>query len=247
MLQGFSKKSISILKISKGRGEYILEKNNSVIDAGYKYKQKSVSNTYQFSKRFIDICGSVIGIILTLPIMIVLTTFYCFGENRGNVFFKQKRIGKNGNEFYIYKFRSMVADAEEKLKENGELYRKYVENNFKLEQDEDPRITEFGRFIRKTSLDELPQFFNVLKGDMSLVGPRPVVLEELNEYGNRKEEFLSVKPGVTGYWQVCGRSNVGYPERVDIELYYVYNKTFNLDIKILFKTVIQVILKKGAY
>lgn len=207
-----------------------LEKNNNVIDV--RYKQKTLLNRYELIKRSLDIFGAVIGIILTLPVMIILLSFYFFGENKGKVFFKQKRIGKNGNEFHIYKFRSMVVDAERKLKENQDLYKKYVENNFKLEQDEDPRITKFGKFIRKSSLDELPQFINVLKGDMSLVGPRPVVLEELDEYGNKKTEFLSVKPGVTGYWQVCGRSNVGYPERVDIELYYVNNKSLYFDIQI---------------
>ncbi|WP_312098381.1 sugar transferase [Niallia sp.] len=213
----------------------------------YKANTKDVANLYGVLKRMMDLIGAIVGIILTFPIMILLTTFYLFGENKGSILFKQKRIGKNGREFYIYKFRSMVVDAERKLKENETLFKKYVENNFKLEQDEDPRITKFGKFIRKTSLDELPQFLNVLKGEMSLVGPRPVVVEELSEYGNEKAKFLSVKPGVTGYWQVCGRSNVGYPERVNVELYYVYNKSLSLDIKILFKTVIQVLLKKGAY
>lgn len=202
---------------------------------------------FYFIKRFIDIIGAFSGILLTLPIMLVIISFYQFGPNKGPVFFKQIRIGKDGKEFYIYKFRSMVVDADKKLKENTELYAKYIRNSFKLEQDEDPRITDFGRFIRKTSLDELPQFINVLKGDMSLVGPRPVIREELQEYGNRDNEFLSVKPGVTGYWQVSGRSNVGYPERVDLELYYVYNQSLKMDISILFKTVFIVILKRGAY
>jgi exopolysaccharide production protein ExoY len=202
---------------------------------------------YSFFKRLIDIFGALIGILLTLPILIVIISFYLVGPNKGTIFFKQHRLGKNGKEFKIYKFRSMVVDAEKRLKENKELYAKYIKNNYKLEQHEDPRITPFGRYIRKTSLDELPQFFNVLKGDMSLVGPRPVVIDELNEYKERKGDFLSVKPGITGYWQVCGRSDVGYPERVDIELYYVYNKSFLLDIKILFKTFVQVIARKGAY
>lgn len=226
---------------------YILdiEKNTNALNV--RYKRKALVNSYELIKRFIDISGSILGIVLTLPIMLIVTCFYLFGENKGSILFKQKRIGKDGNEFYIYKFRSMVIDAEKKLKDNQQLYNKYIENNFKLEQDEDPRITNFGRFIRKTSLDELPQFINVIKGDMSLVGPRPVVKEELEEYGSKKKEFLSVKPGVTGYWQVCGRSDVGYPERVDIELFYIYNKSFYLDVKILCKTVIQVLLKKGAY
>lgn len=207
----------------------------------------TVSTTYAFLKRVMDIIGAIAGIIITLPILLVFSLIYKIGSNKGPMFFKQKRIGKAGEEFYIYKFRSMIVDAEKRLKEDKALYEKYVANNFKLEQDEDPRITNFGRFIRKTSLDELPQFINVLKGDMSLVGPRPVVPDELIEYKNKVDDFLSVKPGVTGYWQVCGRSNIAYPERVNIELHYVYNKSLTMDIKILFKTVFLVLAKKGAY
>ncbi|MDU1846678.1 MAG: sugar transferase [Niallia nealsonii] len=224
-----------------------IEENNQVLKINIKEKSKTSILFYQYPKRIMDILGSLIGILLTLPIMLVIISFYTWGSNKGPIFFKQKRLGLNGEYFYIFKFRSMVIDAERKLKSNEELYQKYLDNNFKLEPDEDPRITDFGRFIRKTSLDELPQFFNVLIGNMSLVGPRPVVKEEINEYKNRKDEFLSVKPGITGYWQVCGRSNVGYPERVDIELYYVSNKSIILDIQIMCKTVIQVLLKKGAY
>lgn len=218
----------------------------------YLDKQKTNVNIrdkkiYQITKRLIDIIGSIVGIMLILPTLLVIMTFYFYGSNKGPIFFKQIRVGQNGKEFYIYKFRSMVVDAEKRLKENKELYDRYIKNNFKLEPHEDPRVTPFGRFIRKTSLDELPQFINVLKGEMSLVGPRPVVLEELSEYKNKKAEFLSVKPGITGYWQVCGRSDVGYPERVDIELFYVYNKSLFLDIKIIFKTAVQVLIRKGAY
>lgn len=126
----------------------------------------------------------------------------------------------------------MIVDADEKLKANKVLYQKYLKNNYKLEPEEDPRITKLGRFLRKTSLDEIPQLINVIKGDMSLVGPRPVVEEELLEYGERKNEFLSVKPGITGYWQVSGRSNVGYPERVNLELYYVNNQSLLFDLYI---------------
>lgn len=205
------------------------------------------SKLYSFTKRCIDIVVSTIGIILTSPIFLILWLCYLFGENKGPLMFKQKRIGKNGKLFYIYKFRSMVVNADKILKENKVLYQKYVKNNYKLEPDEDPRITNLGRFLRKTSLDEIPQLINVLQGKMTLVGPRPIVKEELNEYGSKKEQLLSVKPGVTGYWQVSGRSSVGYPERVDLELYYVQNKSLILDFKILFKTVVMVLLKKGAY
>lgn len=213
--------------------------------------KKSAKNdrklTYLFFKRLIDIIGAIVGIILVIFLIFIFSLFYLFGENKGPMFFKQERIGKNGAKINVYKFRSMVNDAERKLKENKILYQKYLKNNYKLEQNEDVRITKFGRFIRKTSLDEFPQFMNVLKGEMSLVGPRPVIAEELIEYKDNANAFLSVKPGITGYWQASGRSQVGYPERVDIELYYVLNKSFLLDSKIIFKTVGQVILRRGAY
>jgi exopolysaccharide production protein ExoY len=208
---------------------------------------EDTSKLYAITKRTIDIVGAIIGLILTSPLFLIISIFYLFGESKGPIFFKQVRVGKNGKRFYIYKFRSMIVNAEEKLKANKELYEKYLRNNYKLEPHEDPRITKLGRFLRKTSLDEIPQLINVLKGEMSLVGPRPVVQEELKEYGVKVGEFLSVKPGLTGYWQVSGRSEIGYPERVNLELYYVYNQSLLLDIKIILKTVWMVLLKKGAY
>ncbi|WP_442785825.1 sugar transferase [Lentibacillus sp. Marseille-P4043] len=210
-------------------------------------KKVNVSNVYLIVKRCMDIVVAFLGIIITSPIFAIISIMYLFGDSKGPLYFKQQRYGKNGDLFCIYKFRSMVTNADEKLKSNKVLYQKYLKNNYKLEQDEDPRITKLGRFLRKTSLDELPQLINVLKGDMSLVGPRPIVEEELREYKYKRDDFLSVKPGVTGYWQVSGRSNVGYPERVDLELYYVYNQSLYLDMKILIITVIVVFLKKGAY
>ncbi|WP_379970864.1 sugar transferase [Ectobacillus sp. sgz5001026] len=195
----------------------------------------------------IDFIGACIGIVLLSPLFLVIALLIKWEDLQGPVFFKQKRIGKNGEFFYIYKFRSMITDAENTLKANRDLYEKYIQNNYKLEPHEDPRITRIGRFLRATSLDEFPQLINVFMGNMSLVGPRPVVTEELREYKDRIDEFLSVKPGVTGYWQVSGRSNVGYPERVGIELYYVYHQSLKLDISILCKTVLMVILRRGAY
>lgn len=224
----------------------IKEQENMISDLNQK-KFINQNLEYLVTKRVLDIVGALVGILLLSPFILAVTILIKIQDPRGPLFFKQQRIGLNGQLFHIYKFRSMVVDAEKKLKEDQELYQKYLNNNFKLDQHEDPRITRFGAFIRKTSLDELPQFINVLKGNMSLVGPRPVVLDELNEYEDRKSDFLSVKPGITGYWQVCGRSNVGYPERVEIELYYVYHKCLLLDIKIIFKTVIQVLARKGAY
>ncbi len=205
------------------------------------------STVYLLSKRMIDFIGACIGIVLLSPLFLVIALLIKWEDLQGPVFFKQKRIGKNGEFFYIYKFRSMITDAENTLKANRDLYEKYIQNNYKLEPHEDPRITRIGRFLRATSLDEFPQLINVFMGNMSLVGPRPVVTEELREYKDRIDEFLSVKPGVTGYWQVSGRSNVGYPERVGIELYYVYHQSLKLDISILCKTVLMVILRRGAY
>lgn len=202
---------------------------------------------YLTLKRMSDLLLSIIAIITLLPLLLFISSFYFYGENKGHVLFKQKRVGLNGKTFYIYKFRSMVCNAEEILKKDEDLYQKYCSNNYKLDPEEDPRITSFGRFIRKTSLDELPQFFNVLKGEMSLVGPRPVVEEELLEYKDSRDKFLSVKPGITGYWQANGRSNVGYPERVDIELFYVDNQSLKLDFIIIVQTFIKVLLRKGAY
>ncbi|MDO7908397.1 sugar transferase [Paenibacillus sp. JX-17] len=202
---------------------------------------------FEFTKRSLDVVAAGLGMIVLLPVFALIAVLIKLEDPKGPVFFKQPRVGKNFNLFKIYKFRSMATNAEQRLKEDKELYAKYVANNYKLEPDEDPRVTRMGKFLRKTSLDELPQLLNVLKNDMSLVGPRPVVSQELKEYKDRQGELLSVKPGVTGYWQVSGRSDVGYPERVDLELYYVYNKTIWLDIKILFLTVWSVLLKKGAY
>jgi exopolysaccharide production protein ExoY len=221
--------------------EVIFDQPNKVV-----INMKSNSG-YLLSKRIIDIVGASIGLVLTIPFFLFISLAYLYGENKGPIFFKQLRIGKNGKLFYMYKFRSMIVNAEKILKEDKILYKKYISNNYKLEPHEDPRITKLGRFLRKTSLDELPQLFNVLIGNMSLTGPRPVVQEELKEYKTHLNEFLSVKPGVTGYWQVCGRSEVGYPERVNLELYYVYNQSIIFDIKILIQTISIVLFKKGAY
>lgn len=202
---------------------------------------------YHFIKRVFDVLISLLALIFVIPLTIVIWIFYRFGDNKGPVFFKQLRIGKNHKKFYIYKYRSMVVDADKKLKANRELYQQYVKNNYKLTPNMDPRITKFGAFLRKTSLDELPQFFNILSGSMSLIGPRPVVEEELVMYGGDVNEFLSVIPGAMGYWQASGRSNVNYPERCDLELYYVRNASLKFDIVVLFKNVKSIITQNGAY
>lgn len=209
--------------------------------------QRNISFGYRVIKRLLDIVISIIGLTLTFPIFILMGVVCMFGDSKGPIFFKQKRYGKNGRIFTIYKFRSMVVNADQKLKNNHQLYEKYLTNNYKLESSEDPRITKMGLFLRSTSLDELPQLLNVLKGEMSIVGPRPIVEEELKEYKDRVADFLSVKPGLTGFWQVKGRSNIGYPERVNLELYYVYHQSLCLDIGIIFQTFKVVFSKQGAY
>ena len=203
--------------------------------------------SYLFFKRLFDIFIALVGVIVLVIVTIILATFYSFGKNKGRIFFSQERIGLNGKKFKIYKYRSMVENAEEILKRNPKLYKKYIENSYKLLPEEDPRMTRLGRFIRKYSIDEIPQFINILKGEMSFIGPRPVIEEELLQYGERVSKFLSVKPGATGWWQVSGRSEIGYPERCDMELYYVDNCSFKLDMKIFFLELKRIIIKDVAY
>lgn len=203
---------------------------------------------YKITKRAIDIIGAIIGIILLIPtIILVYIARKILKEDQGPLFYKQLRYGKNGKIFRLYKFRSMCINADKKLKEyldNNEDAKNEFEKTHKLQKD--PRITKLGNFLRKTSLDELPQMLNILKGEMSFVGPRPVISEEVEEYGVNKDKFLSVTPGLTGYWQVNGRSNTTYEERMLMELYYVENCSLWLDTKIFFKTFITVFKKEGA-
>lgn len=203
---------------------------------------------YRATKRMIDIIGAIVGIIFLIPTTIAVCLARKISkEDKGPVFYEQLRYGKNGKVFRLYKFRSMCIGADEKLKkylEENEEIRKEFQKTHKLQND--PRITKIGNFLRKTSLDELPQVINILKGEMSFVGPRPVVEKEVEDYGKNKDKFLSVKPGLTGYWQVNGRSNTTYEERMEMELYYVDNCSLWLDIKIFFKTFITVFKKEGA-
>ncbi|MGM0123409.1 hypothetical protein IGI37_000775 [Enterococcus sp. AZ194] len=225
------------------------EENEDVSVERPKQNSSGKMISYLFCKRLLDIIGGLVGVILILLVYLILFVPYKFGNDKGEIFFKQKRVGKKGKIFYVYKFRSMKVDADAILRKNEYLYKKYIENDYKLEADEDPRITKLGLFIRKYSIDEIPQFINVLKGDMSLVGPRPIVVEELNEYErlSQKEQFLSMKPGITGVWQTSGRSTIGYPERVDLETSYSKNTSIIFDLKIIFKTFYKVLKKEGAY
>ena len=200
-------------------------------------------NNYVHIKRILDIVMSIIGVILLSPVFLIIAIMIK-ATSRGPVFFAHIRVGKNGKKFKMYKFRTMYENAREMIKNFTPEQKKEWEENFKLQDD--PRITKIGKFLRKTSLDELPQIFNILRGDLSIVGPRPVVVKELRKYGKDKDKFLSVTPGLTGYWQVNGRSETTYDERIQLELYYVDHMSFWLDVKIFFKTFSTVFKKEGA-
>jgi lipopolysaccharide/colanic/teichoic acid biosynthesis glycosyltransferase len=198
---------------------------------------------YDFVKRVFDIVWSLIGLIVLSPVFIILSILVKT-TSEGPVFFAHKRVGKGGKTIKIYKFRSMVTNAEELIKQFTPEQKAEYEKNFKLEND--PRITKIGNFMRKTSLDELPQLINILKGDISIVGPRPVMDVETKIYGNYRNMLLSVKPGLTGFWAANGRSHTTYTRRRAMEIYYVKNRSVLLDLKIIFKTFISVFKREGA-
>lgn len=205
---------------------------------GIKHKQP-----YLYLKRGMDIILSSIALVLLSPVFLIISIAIKL-ESKGPVFFGHTRIGKNGKYIKIYKFRSMVQNAEDLIKQFTPEQMKEYKENYKLTND--PRITKVGKFIRKTSLDELPQLINIIKGDLSIIGPRPVIDEELKKYGHNIDKFLSVTPGLTGYWAANGRSNTTYEQRMEMELYYIDNISFKMDMKVFFKTIESVIKKEGA-
>lgn len=199
---------------------------------------------YLVIKRILDIVISFMGIIFLSPIFLIVGLLIKVEDGNGNVIFKQVRVGKDGKEFVMYKFRSMVANAEElkaKLMDQNEA----IGPVFKIKDD--PRVTKVGRFIRKTSIDELPQLFNVLKGDMSLVGPRPPLPEEVVQYTPYEWQRLSVKPGLTCYWQVSGRSSLPFDEWVRLDLKYIQERNLLVDLKLIIRTVFVLFGSKNAY
>lgn len=208
------------------------------------YHMVSLNASERFFKRCIDVLGSSIGIILSSPIMLV-TALAIKLESKGPVIFKQKRVGQNGRHFYMFKFRSMCVDAEAKREEL--IAQNEMEGQFMFKMQNDPRITKVGKFIRKTSIDELPQFFNVLRGEMSLVGTRPPTLDEVEMYERGHWRRMSIKPGITGMWQVNGRSSItDFDEIVELDTQYIDRWNVLLDFQILLKTVLQVFRRKGA-
>ncbi len=200
-------------------------------------------------KRIFDIVFALFVLSIFSPVYLLLMVLVAL-NSRGPIFYVQKRIGKNHRPFNCIKFRTMIDNADQALEtimESSDQVRQEFQESFKLKQD--PRITEFGRFLRLTSLDEFPQFWNVLKGEMSVVGPRPLVPEELPKYGHKINTVLKIKPGITGLWQVSGRNDIPYPKRVQIDVYYATSHNWLLDLWIVFKTVGVILFPRnnGAY
>ncbi|HIG0359175.1 TPA: sugar transferase [Clostridium sporogenes] len=209
-----------------------IQKNLGKIQIEYK-SEYSKNMMYFVIKRIVDLLGSIIGLILLSPILIIIAIAIKL-DSKGPIFFIQERVGKYGQVFNMYKFRSMVIDAEEKLfglKDQNEMSGPM----FKMRND--PRITKVGKFIRKTSIDELPQLFNVLKGEMSLVGPRPNLPREVIKFTDYQKDKLLVKPGLTCYWQVTGRNNIDFEQWIELDIKYIRERNTWTDIKLIFKTV----------
>ena len=209
-------------------------------------REPELSALKQAAKRAFDFAGAVALIILLSPFLLIVGTLVATSGKP--IFFRQSRIGRSGEMFKCYKFRTMVPDAEKvllDLLERDPVARAEWQRDFKLKND--PRVTKIGAFLRKTSLDELPQLFNVLKGEMSLVGPRPIVQAELNRYGRAARWYLAARPGMTGLWQVSGRNDTDYIRRVALDTYYVRSQSLMLDLVILLLTVRVVVARRGAY
>lgn len=209
----------------------------------YSEEDETTNNiTYKFIKRTIDIIGSLSGLIILSPILLIVMAAIKI-ESRGPVVFAQERVGYKGKRFKMYKFRSMVENAEElkeKLKDQNEM------NGPMFKMKNDPRVTRVGRIIRKTSIDEIPQFVNVLKGDMSLVGPRPSLVKEVEEFDDWMLRRLDVKPGLTCYWQVSGRNDIDFEEWMKLDIKYIEEQSILVDIKLILKTVLVLFGDKHA-
>lgn len=210
-------------------------------------KNNLLSVVDRTTKIIFDYILSILLITLFIPILFLLFVVVTI-DTKGSPLFTHRRLGQRGEEFNVWKFRTMYVDAHERLEnilETCEESKSEWEKNFKLKND--PRVTPIGRFLRKTSLDELPQLINVLKGEMSLVGPRPIIKDEVAKYGDFYDYFTAVKPGITGLWQVSGRNDINYEERVQLDVWYVRNWSIQLDLEILIKTVLVVLMRKGSY
>ncbi|HDR7848505.1 TPA: sugar transferase [Bacillus toyonensis] len=227
---------MTLAKVSSGD----LEKENNIeLD----FEKVNARKGYLVAKRCIDFVGALCGLLLLSPVFLSVAMLIKYEDPKGPVLFKQIRIGKDGKEFYMYKFRSMVIDAEEKLKD---LLKHNEVSGAMFKMKEDPRVTKIGKFIRKTSIDELPQLLNVLKGEMSLVGPRPPLPREVKEYTAYDKQRLLVTPGCAGLWQVTERNSVGFKEMVELDLEYINKRSILYDLKIIFKTIQIMIKSNGA-
>jgi exopolysaccharide biosynthesis polyprenyl glycosylphosphotransferase len=221
--------------------------NVASIQAQQRYTQQVIVNdkkSYLIAKRTMDIIGAMIGLISLSWLFLIVAVLIKLEDPKGPVFFKQIRVGKDGKQFYMYKFRSMVTDAEKRLKELLK-YNEVSGAMFKMKND--PRVTRVGKFIRKTSIDELPQLWNVLKGEMSLVGPRPPLPREVAQYTEYDKQRLLVTPGCTGLWQVSGRNDLGFNEMVELDLKYIRERSILYDLKIILKTIKIMIKPNSAY
>lgn len=198
---------------------------------------------YEFAKRVFDVVSSLLALIVFSPLM-GITALAIKLEDGGSPIFAQTRVGKDGKFFRMYKFRSMCEDAEKKLKE---LQDRNEADGLAFKMSNDPRVTRVGAFIRKTSIDELPQLFNIFKGNMSVVGPRPPLGYEVMQYDDYQMQRLSVKPGLTCYWQCSGRSDVSFDEWMELDIKYIRERSFFKDIEIIFRTITAVLFHKGAY
>ena len=209
-------------------------------------KEKISYFMYLFLKRVFDLMFSFFAIIFLIPLVFIIKIIYIINGDYKSIFYSQARVGKNGKMFSLYKFRSMVPNADEVLKELLKDPKYIIEWEQNQKFDNDPRITKVGRFLRKTSLDEFPQFINVLFGQMSMIGPRPLVPGELDAHNGNHNLYESVKPGISGYWATHGRSSTNYDERLNLEYYYCKNASLLLDIRVIFMTVYVVFKRHGA-
>ncbi|WP_226536066.1 sugar transferase [Fictibacillus halophilus] len=216
------------------------------VNVAYSNQQAQIEENrlYLKTKRLVDILLSLCGLLLLIPAFLLIVILIKVEDPKGGILFRQKRVGKDGKEFMMFKFRSMVHNAESLL-DNLLQFNETTGAMFKMK--EDPRVTRVGKVLRKYSLDELPQLFNVLKGDMSLVGPRPPLPREVEQYSNYHYQRLLVVPGCTGLWQVSGRSSLGFEEMVELDLMYISNRTMFYDLKLIFQTVKVMVNSKNAY
>lgn len=219
---------------------------NSSVSAEFSYENTAIPNrplSYRFAKRALDIILSAAAIVVLFPFMLLLCILIRI-DSPGPALFVHRRIGRNGKPLPLLKFRSMYLHAEDMIAEFIPEQQAEWESNFKLNHD--PRITRVGRILRRTSLDELPQIFNIFTGDLSIIGPRPIVERELEKYGPLQEKFLSVRPGLGGYWQAYARSDCTYEQRMSMELYYIDHASLLWDIKLMFATLVSVLKERGA-